>query len=486
MIVGYLVTEGDQISAELDCCAASSGFVLQAIDATSLEHAAHMGLAALIVPGACLDRINPETGTPQVPIVFLPADDLQTSRALLSARPCDEICGASEPLRLRIERVRRTVARHMSTKLNPLTGLFNPASFEISVQDWLRQTSREQSSGLFMLDVDHFNAVSGRYGHTSGDDVLRQLATRLRALPGVGLVTRYGGEEFVWVAAMADFTELTDLAERAIAIVTEHEFSVQSQFELPITASVGWTILNPGDSLSVACQRADMALYQAKSEGRNRVVSHHGMSSELPRSEIDMELLHFQNVAKVVTERTARLVSQIGKGLVERARTIADRDPLTGAWNRGYLDRRLGREMDLSRRDGRPLAIAMMDLDHFGRFNKDHGTPTGDAVLRAFVRLAEGCLRATDWVARYGGEEFVLVVPGSAADAWTVADRLRSVLAATQIDRPAKDGYVQVTVSIGISAFDGNMSQTDALFQRASDALNEAKRAGRNRVLVAG
>jgi diguanylate cyclase (GGDEF)-like protein len=484
--LGYLITARDRIDEKLLRAASADGFRVRLVEAAPADPAPSESFAAWIVPGAAIGGVSDRMDSLEWPVVFIPTDEKQAMVALALARPIDEVCGARESIALQIERVRRACRRHAGTMRDPLTGLQIRRALDLGFSTWRDQVADDQARGLFLIDLDHFKPVNDRFGHAAGDEVLRQVAARLGNLADAALMTRWGGEEFLCVAALPDIAALSDFAQRVCMAIGEQPMDLGKHGSLKITASVGWAWMAPEETLESATYRADMALYHAKSEGRRRAVGHHEMSLDPANSETDVELLHFQNVAKVVTERTARLVSLIGKSMVTRARTIADRDPLTGAWNRGYLDRRLAREIDLSRRDGRPLSIALMDLDHFGRFNKEHGTPTGDAVLRAFVRVAESSLRATDWLARYGGEEFVLVVPGTTADAEVVAERLRARLESTLIDGPATGSRVQVTVSIGVAAFDVTMLDADALFQRASDALNIAKQAGRNRVLVAG
>lgn len=160
-------------------------------------------------------------------------------------------------------------------------------------------------------------------------------------------------------------------------------------------------------------------------------------------------------------------------------------DPLLGIFNRRYLHSALREEIARARRYGRPLSIAMADLDHFKAINDSYGHQTGDAVLRHVVYLAQSTLRRpVDWIARYGGEEFVIVLPETdAAGAVAVAERIRQISVATPAILPA--GRIFVTASFGVAALDAGVisdDDGDAMLQEADRCLYHSKNSGRNRV----
>ena len=146
----------------------------------------------------------------------------------------------------------------------------------------------------------------------------------------------------------------------------------------------------------------------------------------------------------------------------------------------------LDRELERALRYGRPLTIAMADLDHFKNVNDRHGHLAGDSLLRRMSQILAGGLRSTDWIGRYGGEEFLLVLPetgmeGAAAVAEKIRDRVQGTLV------PLDDGTpVHVTVSIGLASLDeaAHPSKVTArdLIAAADRSLYAAKNAGRNRV----
>ena len=161
-------------------------------------------------------------------------------------------------------------------------------------------------------------------------------------------------------------------------------------------------------------------------------------------------------------------------------------DHLTGASNRAHFFETAERQLLRSLRSGEPLALALLDVDHFKRVNDEHGHAAGDVVLREVARRCEAQLRPEDLFARLGGEEFVVLMPNtSLAAACATAERLRASLASEEID---VDGIaLRVTASFGCSALDTGAASTLAgLLAAADGALYGAKRAGRDRVVPAG
>jgi diguanylate cyclase (GGDEF)-like protein len=157
----------------------------------------------------------------------------------------------------------------------------------------------------------------------------------------------------------------------------------------------------------------------------------------------------------------------------QRLRWLAARDPLTGLINRGFFDERMQAEVSRTNRTGRLLSVAMIDIDHFKRFNDDFGHIVGDEVLKVLAGIFQKSLRKSDLIARYGGEEFIVLFPETPAEfAVLTADRLRvSVEQST------------VTVSIGISELPTDGKDMRTVIDMADNRLYEAKHAGRNRVI---
>ena len=165
-------------------------------------------------------------------------------------------------------------------------------------------------------------------------------------------------------------------------------------------------------------------------------------------------------------------------------RRIATTDVLTGLWNRRHLLERLEAETGRSHRNGRPLCVAILDVDHFKRVNDLHGHPAGDEVLRVLARLVRDAVRLSDVVARMGGEEFAILMPETdQGQARLVCERVREIVARKPIRLPSGVALT-VTLSTGIAVMAGEEG-SDRLISRADAALYDAKAEGRNCVKLA-
>ena len=162
--------------------------------------------------------------------------------------------------------------------------------------------------------------------------------------------------------------------------------------------------------------------------------------------------------------------------LVQRAEHIANHDHLTGAWSRKAFFEIAERELARSRRNGQPLALMLIDLDHFKQINDSGGHEAGDVALQLVAERARASLRAADCMARLGGDEFAVLLPETTlAQACMVGDKLRAL--------PRHAGHAPLTLSIGVTA-----TQADEPFKatlaRADAALYAAKSAGRDQVVA--
>jgi diguanylate cyclase (GGDEF)-like protein len=186
----------------------------------------------------------------------------------------------------------------------------------------------------------------------------------------------------------------------------------------------------------------------------------------------DGELLLRIAAAKRTRDLQDELTSQS-----HRLETLVREDPLTGLANRRAILTLLSGMISGARRHGRPLSVAMVDLDHFKRVNDEFGHQAGDAVLVGAVRAMRRRLRQEDQLGRMGGEEFLVLLPDTGmAAARRVADALRRQVALA-------GGPVPVTASLGLATWEGEAP--DELLRRADEALYAAKRSGRNRVHAA-
>jgi len=174
-----------------------------------------------------------------------------------------------------------------------------------------------------------------------------------------------------------------------------------------------------------------------------------------------------------------QVLSEKNKELQE----LSVKDGLTGLHNRRHLMETLTSEAARAERHRHPFAVLMIDLDHFKQYNDTLGHLAGDRLLVRIAQIFRESIRTVDYAARYGGEEFLVLLPESSPEAALgVAERIRSVVAADTCGGAHEMG--KVTVSIGVAVFPKSGNTAEALIARADEALYEAKRRGRNRVIA--
>jgi diguanylate cyclase (GGDEF)-like protein len=164
---------------------------------------------------------------------------------------------------------------------------------------------------------------------------------------------------------------------------------------------------------------------------------------------------------------------------------VSSRDSLTGLYNRWFVMEKIDSELNRALRNGSPMSVLMLDVDHFKRINDTWGHPAGDQVLQGIGKLLRDSCRVYDVPGRYGGEEFCIVLPETkTGNTSVVAERIRERLAATALT--CGDTSVVVTASIGIAGMDtqndGHVLSPAGLIERADQALYSAKHNGRNRI----
>ena len=181
----------------------------------------------------------------------------------------------------------------------------------------------------------------------------------------------------------------------------------------------------------------------------------------------------------VVFLLTAALVSTLN-----RAHHLSMRDPLTGLFNRRYLDVTMEREMQRARREGEPIGAILLDLDHFKALNDTYGHDAGDYVLERTGELLAHATRGSDIACRFGGEEFALILPGASLD--NTRKRAEAIRAAFEALDLVYEGQRLggLSLSAGVSALAPGATEWAPLLQHADKALYAAKESGRNRVVA--
>ncbi len=166
--------------------------------------------------------------------------------------------------------------------------------------------------------------------------------------------------------------------------------------------------------------------------------------------------------------------------LHEEARRLSITDGLTGLWNYRYFTMTIGKEIERAARFSRPLALLILDLDHFKLVNDVHGHQRGDAVLVELAGRARAEVRDVDTVARYGGEEFVVILPETDEEgAAHIAERIRGAVKRRPFGEPGEEP-LEITVSVGVAVFPVHGAGSTSLLRRADEALYAAKRSGRD------
>src|SRR5690554_1163056 len=320
-----------------------------------------------------------------------------------------------------------------------LTGAANRRTFDRQLISAVK-AARERNAEvvLMFLDIDHFKLINDRHGHAVGDHVLYALAQLVqRRLRKGDLFARWGGEEFALLLLDTPLKGARRLAERL-----RDDIERAAMPKPGMTVSIGLTAYQVDDTARSLIQRADVALYRAKSNGRNRV----------------------EWLEKHPLERGQAVVP-----LSAKARCMED---FAG---HSQLTQRLAEAWRAARERGGTLTICALDVDHFSAVNEQLGRQRSEQVMRLLGRRLVDHLGADDQVVRTGGDEFVLLLTDSGDDAMLnrLLNRLRQPMV---LDRHR----VALTASLGVASYPADSAGPDRLLRHAQQAMFRAKQAGRN------
>ncbi|WP_332876935.1 putative bifunctional diguanylate cyclase/phosphodiesterase [Massilia sp. S19_KUP03_FR1] len=331
-----------------------------------------------------------------------------------------------------------------------------------------RASERGHRFSLCLLDIDFFKHINDTWGHSAGDAVLRAFAQSVQSQVRPGdTFGRYGGEEFLLMLPDTGAASAITLAER-VRLGIEQMRCDDVGPDVVVTVSIGVAQFRPGETISQAIGRADEALYQAKSAGRNRVACHG--DTVVPPPAIAPPSAAGSDAHTMCAEGA------------QRARLFEDAhaDLLTGLMNRRLLRERLQHAMHRADRGSRPLALLLININKFREINEAFGVAAGDAVLVHAGTQLRGALREGDAVARWGGDEFIAVLEdvGDELAARQVATKIIERFAAPLPLGNSAQRNCFITLSIGIALYPGADSSLDALLRRAEQALGRARTNG--------
>ncbi|MBL8521009.1 MAG: diguanylate cyclase [Betaproteobacteria bacterium] len=337
----------------------------------------------------------------------------------------------------------------------------------------------------------HFNAAELYLKREEIDDAERHFveARHLLAARGAvgldliklhyiaGAIARSRGQ---LAAALSEFA----IVDRMLPDVSALRFNDRAEF-YDEYADVLSRADRPGEAFEM--QRKSSRQYQVSLGVVNRV-RRFSMQVRQEIHRVNAELARASDEQRKLQQANRRLRGEIERAIREAdlLRDKASHDELTGVFNRAYLDATLPGLLTLSVQSATPLALVMIDLDHFKRINDRHGHAAGDEVLRRFGRNARSALRGSDLVSRYGGEEFCLALIGCGADAARQrVERLMTALRGEEFS-PEFTQLGPVTFSAGIAVYPEDGVHVSDLLRTADARLLRAKRQGRVQIVCGG
>jgi len=306
---------------------------------------------------------------------------------------------------------------------------------------------------LCLLDIDHFKRINDTYGHVAGDAVLREFAATVeRQIRESDSFGRYGGEEFLLMLPETSINEARTLAERVRANIASLRFPDLPQ--LAVTVSIGVAEFRIGETIAQTVARADEALYEAKSSGRNRVVRY-GQQ---------------EDVATAPVANPAQPPSDAGSA-----------DNLTGLLSRRMFRDRLAHAIERAVRNVNTVGLILLNVNKFKEVNEMLGYEAADAVLVQVAATLRATLRDCDTIARWSSDEFAVLIEDLAEDthAVEVAQKIIAALAAP-VDAQPHANFI--TFSAGVAVFPATGADHDVLLKRADIAMTRAKAWGENSV----
>ena len=401
----------------------------------------------------------------------------------------DEVCvikNIDTHMALKMEIIKRRYEAFNAIKryTDSLTGVKSRSALE-SDFDFLRSgMDPTDNCSLIMVDLDNFKRLNDQFGHQFGDHVLKKVGSILKKALNNSYVYRLGGEEFA-IIYLSGGAQSFALAEYLREEIMRTEFTFLGE-TASVTASFGVATGNGESKIEDLVKAADTYLYQAKCQGRNKVVCSQDFSNVVENSLSIPEVVDFENRMNVATQRLMQYLSLRYRNSVKQIQDQGNLDGLTGVYVRRYFDSRFKREVENAIQETRRLSVIFIDLDHFGQVNKTYGFLNGDRVLSSSSKIFKECIRTVDWIGRYGGEEFCIVLPGTGLkEAIDIADRILNKLR-LNIVKDEKNRQIAVTASLGVGEFNLKTENQECFIKRVSNYTLTAKKLGRNQIFAQG
>ena len=422
--------------------------------------------------------------------VLGPDDKLQG--VLITLDDITEIEERNVELQTMVQRLEVTQAKvkeqnkeltYLATR-DPMTGCLNRRSFGERF-DTLFNDATQNGSELccIMVDLDHFKLVNDNYGHSTGDEVIKLLAEILKKnARKEDLVARYGGEEFCMVFPGMSVEMTAQVGER-IRLRMKDESTRRFQDGPRVTASIGVAgMLDKPTDPGNLTHLADEALYEAKENGRNRVVTRESISDEV-KAEVPLETIVAE--AKEEEEDVANLqqriteLEDIASNFSSELEYSQSYDSLTGLPNQVLFYDRIHQSIERGCRHDQLVSVLIIDIEMFSQINASLGRSGGDELLKQVANRLNSIVRKTDGVSRlsvsrFAGDEFALLLndlPEKEQVTWAVKRILEIINQPVEIE----GNTVYLTCHVGVSIYPTDADSVEALLNNAMSAKQYSK-----------
>lgn len=420
-------------------------------------------------------------------VVLIVAKLVESNRAMQSKLETSE---------LKLQAQQRELQTQTQAALtDPLTKLTNRRALDMQMK---RHVADFQTKGrpfsTMLIDIDHFKKFNDTHGHLAGDEVLKYVASTLKAAcDDTMTVARYGGEEFSVVAPGEPAELCMAKLDQIRAALQKGSVTFEGK-QLSVTASAGIAELRIGEDQTQLFKRADIALYASKAAGRNCAHFHDGSDSILVTGQqasesappmVSARQVEATKTAEIRRDSAQKFPSADVPAPVARNYCLpAEKSPLIGFSEyeqidinfRGNIERRTAE----TKRDGSTFSLVLAQLDNFIQLESDYGQAVGETVLKVTSQFLRANMRDMDHLVRVGRCGFALMLPSAHGidAARVVGEHLRKTVAAYEL--PSSRGAIRFTISVGTSQCSKG-DDPQVLFERAKGALEASIGAGGNR-----